>query len=438
MGSSMPVNILRRLVVSVLARVSSRQRLASGSTPRERTSGLTHRRFLTANPVAYQAAIEAAESYVSKLEEGAVAWLHCKPFDATPANAQYFRLMFDLLNMLQAMKIPPKGRILEVGSGPGWVTEILLMLGFTVDALEPSGALTAIAKERCAALSAHYRHSVNPRVTFHQATLEDVEFDDGCFDAVLFFDVLHHVVHEATAIEKSFRFLKPEGCLGIVEGAWHPDFKALEQMCVDEMARFGTLENPFSTEYLDFLLARAGFTEVQRHSAVNGFFSQSQLAQPLENFVLQPLAGSNNMTARKPSLAETLHPPCTALDRRTDVQLTLLCGGIDAETKAVNVQVQLKNTGETLLSHRAQQIGHITLALRQGKHGTPVFLECRERHALPVSLVPGAEVVLKLVYMLPPKASSFENWELDLVAESCYWFSSRGINTCPVPLLCQP
>ena len=184
----MPVNILRRLVVSVLARVSSRQRLASGSTPRERTSGLTHRRFLTANPVAYQAAIEAAESYVSKLEEGAVAWLHCKPFDATPANAQYFRLMFDLLNMLQAMKIPPKGRILEVGSGPGWVTEILLMLGFTVDALEPSGALTAIAKERCAALSAHYRHSVNPRVTFHQATLEDVEFDDGCFDAVLFFE----------------------------------------------------------------------------------------------------------------------------------------------------------------------------------------------------------------------------------------------------------
>lgn len=420
----MALNLLRRLIKFT----SSRVRSTNAAPP-------PHRRFLTDKPVAYQQAIAAAELYVSQLEEGAVSWLHCKPFDPTPGNPQYFRLMFDLLNMLQTMQIPPQGRILEVGSGPGWVTEILLMLGFSVDALEPSGDFIEIARERCSTLRTHYRHCANPPVIFHRATLEDIEFDEDRFDAILFFDVLHHVVDEESALEKCFRFLKPEGCLGIVEGAWHPDFKALEQSLINEMAQFGTLENPFSTEYLDLLLTRTGFTEVQRHVAVNGFFSQSQLDQPLHNFAAQVLASSNNVTARKPSQGEAWHPPCTALNRKTDVQLQLLSGGLNAEQKTATVQIYLKNTGETLLSHRAQQVGYITLALRRGMPDTAMFLECRERHLLPSSLIPGDELVLKLVYTLPATTASFENWELDLVAESCYWFSSRGIKTCPIPLL---
>ncbi len=425
----MVVNLLRRLkFTSSLARSTNVEHPLLPDTP-------PHRRFLTDKPVAYQQAIAAAESYVSKLEEGAVSWLHSKPFDPTAGNPQYFRLMFDLLNILQAMQITPRGRILEVGSGPGWVTEILLMLGFSVDALEPSGAFNEIARERCNALKTHYRQCANPPVTFHRATLEDIDFDEDRFDAILFFDVLHHVIHEEVAIEKCYRFLKPEGCLGIVEGAWHPDFKALEQICIDEMVKYGTLENPFSTEYLDLLLTRTGFTEVQRHAAVNGFFTQSQLAQPLNNFVAQPFVGSNNVTARKPSQFEAKHPPCTELNRKTDVQLQLLSGGLSVEKKVATVQIQLKNTGETLLSHRAGQVGHITLALRHGTPDTPMFLECRERHFLPLSLAPGDDLVLKLVYTLPATTSSFENWELDLVAESCFWFSSRGIKTCPIPLL---
>ena len=99
------------------------------------------RRFLTANPMAYQSAISAARTYVAKLQPGDVAWLHANPYDPNKGHPQYFRLMFDLLNILQAMSLPAGGRILEIGSGPGWVTEVLLMLGFTVEALEPSADL---------------------------------------------------------------------------------------------------------------------------------------------------------------------------------------------------------------------------------------------------------------------------------------------------------
>lgn len=396
--------------------------------------GPLHKRFLTDNPVAYKTAIEAAETYVLKLADGDIGWLWSKPFDPTPGNPQYFRLMFDLINILQSMQIPVQGKILEVGSGPGWVTEILLMLGFSVDALEPSADLIKIAQQRCSSLAPHYRQSGPPLVQFHQSTLEEVEFDEARFDAILFFDVLHHVVNEEVALDKSFRFLKPGGCLGVVEGAWHPDFKALERALVAEMTKFGTLENPFSTEYLDYLLNKAGFVEVQRYAPVNGFFSANQLLQPLQNFAAGGLTGSNNVTARKPSEEEMLFPNCTNFDFKTDINWSLTGGGINTLTRTASVVIHCENVGETLLDNRTARVGHVTVALRHGIPGTAAFLECEKRYVLPEILTPGKSIKMELLYTLPA-GIELDNWALDLVSEGVFWFSSRNIKSCHVPCL---
>lgn len=397
-------------------------------------SFLAHRRFLSDNPVLYTKAIEAAQSYVSKLEDGDIGWLHSKPFDPTPGNPQYFRLMFDLLNILQAMQVPARARILEVGSGPGWVTEILLMLGFSVDALEPSADLIAIAQERCTLLASHYRLAGQPNVRFHQSTLEKSEFEEQSFDAILFFDVLHHVVDEDVAIEKVFHFLKPGGRLGIVDPSWHPDYKNLETQMMGEMAKFGTLENPFSTEYIDHLLNKSGFVEIQRYLSVNGMFPEQQLSQPLRNFSPRPFEGSNNMTARKPDDLDLGYPSCTDFDFKTNTKITLLSGGIDPASRSALLAINLENTGETLLDNRTAQTGHITLALRSGAPGTKSFTECRERHVLAEKLIPGKSVKMELFYTLPPNVA-LENWELDVVSEGAFWFSSRAIQSCPIPCL---
>lgn len=405
---------------------------ANAPAPHVNVSGLQHLRFLTDSPVAYQSAIEAAESYVSKLEAGDVGWLHSKPFDPTPGNPQYFRLMFDLLNILQVMQIPEQGHILEVGSGPGWVTEILLMLGFSVDALEPSIDLSCIAKERCAGLAPHYRHTENPRVRFHQSTLEEVDFAESSFDAVLFFDVLHHVVDEGLAFEKTSRFLKPGGCVGIVEGAWHPDFKELEAGLMTEMAKFGTLENPFSVDYLDYLLRRYGFIDLRRFVGVNGFFTDNQLSDPLRSFAGCPVARSNNVMARKPSAEELRYPGCAMLEFRTALQMKLVSGGINVARRVASVVVVLTNTGETLLRNRPSQSGCVTLALRQGAPDSQGFVECGERHLLAQTLIPGQSVRMQLVFSLPSEAS-LEGWALDGVVEGLFWISARGGAPCPLP-----
>lgn len=387
------------------------------------------KRFLTDNPVEYEKAIEAAKSYTSKMSEDAVNWLYRKPFDINLSNDVYFRLMYELLNLLKAMRLPCRGRILEVGSGPGWITEILLMLGFSVDAIEPSADLIRIAQGRCDSLGEHYRNSqAISRVRFHQTTLEEVNFEDESFDGILFFDVLHHVVDEEVAIEKSFRFLAPGGCLGIVEGAWHPDFKNLEQQLRQEMERFGTLENPFSIDYLDHLLEKSGFIDVTRYVGVNGFFSADKLAQPLKNFASSSLNVVNNLTARKPFGD---YHRCYELNFQTNARIKLISGEINPETRKALLEISLVNTGETLWSCNPGERGYVTIALRRGSPGSDSFLEALERHPIPQTLIPGTSVELTLLFTIPSE-TPLDNWELDLVCEDFFWFSSRDIPSCPV------
>lgn len=395
---------------------------------------MEHRRFLSDNPVAYKNAIDAAQSYVSKLEPGDIGWLHSKPFDPTPGNPQFFRLMFDLMNILQAMRIPVRGRILEVGSGPGWITEILLMLGFSVDALEPSSDLIKIAQERCASLYPHYRHVGEPTVRFHQSTLESIEFEDESFDAILFFDVLHHVVDENIAFQKSFRFLRHGGCLGVVEGAWHPDFKELEAALIAEMAKFGTLENPFSVQYLDHLLESNGFIDIERYVGINGFFTKRQISEKLLHALATSLAGTNNLMARKPDNDVSRFPSCADINFRTEARIALVEGGIDAKSRTATVLIDCTNNGQTLLDSRCERAGYVTISLRRGTPGASEFIECKERHPLTKTLIPGQTIRMSLRFTLPPQAP-LDQWELDGVAEGLFWFSSRDVATCGVKVV---
>jgi 2-polyprenyl-3-methyl-5-hydroxy-6-metoxy-1,4-benzoquinol methylase len=414
----------------------------AGQAPGQSPSGLAahsdaalanikYQRFLTNNPMAYQSAIEAAETYASKLGNEEHEWLYAKPFDTTPGNPQYFRLMFDLLNILQAMRLPHRARILEIGSGPGWVTEILLTMGFSVDALEPSADLINIAKERCATARAHFHQTGEADVRFHQSTLEEIDFPEQHFDAILYFDVLHHVVDEVQCMTKSFRFLKEGGCLGVIDPSWHPDFKTLENQMIGEMAKYGTLENPFSVEYIDYLLAQAGFVEIERYISVNGLFTEKQSARPLGDFSDRPMRGSNNMTARRPDSEGKVYPGCANSHFKTDVRLTLLACSIDPVQRQAVLQVNLENTGETLLDCNADHIGHITFSMRQGMPGSPEFVPSENREVLAQNLPPGKSLKMTLKFTLPA-AASLENWELDMIAEGVFWFSTRGIPGCPV------
>ncbi len=110
--------------------------------------------------------------------------------------------------------LEPKAQVLEFGCGTGGTALLHAPHVAHVLAIDYSGAMIEIAKQRQADEGIE-------NVTFRQATLFDIEKPDGGFDAVLGLNVLHLLPDYARQIELAFELLKPGGvfvtstaCLG--------------------------------------------------------------------------------------------------------------------------------------------------------------------------------------------------------------------------------
>ena len=75
-------------------------------------------------------------------------------------------------------------RVIEVGSGTGKLTELLVRRGLEVDAVEPGEAMTAAARRRI---------DDAPNVRFHRSRFEDVALPEDAYDAVFSATAFHWV-----------------------------------------------------------------------------------------------------------------------------------------------------------------------------------------------------------------------------------------------------
>jgi 2-polyprenyl-3-methyl-5-hydroxy-6-metoxy-1,4-benzoquinol methylase len=244
---------------------------------------------------------DAARRYVDNLSQFQRRGLREKPLDWRQGHPTYFADMFQLLNALRKMELEPQSRIVEVGAGAGWATEILASLNYRVDCIEPAASMIEVAKAR---VQSHLAHHGVPgmidNVTWQCATLEDAVLPDGEVDAVLFFESFHHVVDERHALDKAWRALKPDGWLMILGDAnWIPGNADQETAWTAEMNAFGTLESPLTHEYMMWLVEDRGFSEVTRHHAVNGLVPTGCEHKPIRTIVDLDAAYYNLVSARK-------------------------------------------------------------------------------------------------------------------------------------------
>jgi SAM-dependent methyltransferase len=98
----------------------------------------------------------SAIDYPTCLSSDEALGLFTKPFDRSKGHASYFFPMYQLLNMLRFLDLAPWARVVEVYAGSGWVTEILVGLGYQVEAVEPSPEMIAASQERLPALRVHF------------------------------------------------------------------------------------------------------------------------------------------------------------------------------------------------------------------------------------------------------------------------------------------
>lgn len=379
------------------------------------------KRYLSGKPQEAGALLGAARDYVANLGADR-AWLHRKPFDASPHNREFFDDVYPVLGLIQAMRVRPGGRVLDVGCGPGWTMEILAGLGYDVDGLEPAADMIEIARDRLAGFIRNHRIEPAPAVRFHCAGLEGLGLEDGAFDGILCRASLHHVIDEEAGLARCFRLLKPGGVLGISEGAWIPGLRAAEALLDEEMRRFGTLENPFTTEYLDHLLERHGFKNVERYHGVFGLVPARQGDAPVRTFAACPAEQNNTLTARKPlSLPDSSDPGA-----RTTAAIRVKGATFDPASRRLQVSASITNTGETVWLSRPGQPGHVTVSLRQNAPGAPDFRETGGRFPVPKDIWPEERVDLYMPFFLPDGGDASSPWLLDLVSEQVFWFSQRG------------
>ena len=378
-------------------------------------------RFISDQRERFEQYIDAAKNYVGSLGSDGASWLYQKPFDANNGHVFYFDSMYAILNLLQAMSLPKGARVLEVGCGPGWITEILLMLGYDVVALEPAVDLVDIAKKRVDSLMAHHHFDVSGKIEFQPVPMEELSLPDQTFDGILFYAVLHHVVDEKLTLKKSFDLLKPGGVVGVYEGAWHPDFKDLEASLEEEMRVHGTLENPFTIDYLNECLHEAGFRGVNRYIAIDGYIPSWAAEMSLASAWKQRPDGVNNLTARKPLLPDSL-------DWAASIEIVTQ----DVVDQRISVDVEITNLGNFEMQGGRYYPGAVTVSIYRGALGSDGFRECRPRAILPRTINPGEKVTVHIDTQLPDDAGPDDRWVIGLIQEHRAWLENEGVT--PTPL----
>ena len=379
-----------------------------------------NRRLLIDAKDRIDAYIRAAKDYHSLVTERDRRWFYMKPFDPSIGHSEYFHNMHNILGIIQSMRMMPGSHILEVGCGVGWITEILVMLGYQVTAFDPSEGLLKVAHHRLEHTCSHYmRPEIKDKVRFLCGTLEDMEFEKD-FDGIIFYDVLHHIVDEEKGLANCAKWLRPGGMLGIIEGAWLPGNVQMEAILSEEMATHGTLENPFTQEYLDEILEKVGFVEIERLIGLCGFHPVSRQHETLMRHAHQDPRHRNDLIARKAAGWKYSNDPT----EKTKVHLSV--SKVQRNGRALEISMSVQNTGNTiLLGGWSDRIGAINFSLRKGDLPEKM-IEAGNRATLPKDLCPGEKIDFTANFVL--NHSDFLGWSLEVVAENIAWLSTNGSN----------
>jgi ubiquinone/menaquinone biosynthesis C-methylase UbiE len=167
--------------------------------------------------------------------------------------------------LLREHGLRPDADVLEVGPGPGFITELLLRE-------VPDGTVVGLELEEYLLDTARRRLAGQENVSLRQGSILEPGLPDETFDAVHARLVLQHVPDTSAALGQMHRMLRPGGrvyLLDIDDGVWgtiHPDPKlpVLDQVLAMRMelqhSRGG---NRLISRMLPRYLVEAGFEDVR-------------------------------------------------------------------------------------------------------------------------------------------------------------------------------
>lgn len=143
------------------------------------------------------------------------------------------------------------GRLLDVGATAGFFVAAAGAAGWDATGVELSPDTAALARERYGA-------------DVRTGRLEDMDFDDGSFDAVTLWDVIEHVRDPVATMRHVARLVRPEGVIGLLTPNLDGLFPRASYKVANLVGGWPAVDPPahlfqFSTRTLADLLRRTGF-----------------------------------------------------------------------------------------------------------------------------------------------------------------------------------
>jgi SAM-dependent methyltransferase len=179
-------------------------------------------------------------------------YLTLKPF-CDPARGTY---VLDIAQILRLLP-PPPARLLDLGCGSGWTSEIFARCGYRVLGVDIAPDMIAIARRRM---------TESLQLSFDVSDYEDEAVEAGGFDAAVIYDALHHSEDDRRVIVNAFHSLRAGGLLITIEpGVGHSATEATR----DVVTRYGTTERDMPYARQQVFMREAGFSEVRQYLRLN-------------------------------------------------------------------------------------------------------------------------------------------------------------------------
>jgi SAM-dependent methyltransferase len=124
-----------------------------------------------------------------------------------PTHDLGLRRLFDLASVLLMLECRPGDRVLDLGAGSGFSSEMLARFGYDVVAIDPD--LRALRQNR--QRPSYDTTRIDGTVRVVGSLAEDLPFADASFDGLVGLNVLHHVPDLARATREFARVIKPGG-----------------------------------------------------------------------------------------------------------------------------------------------------------------------------------------------------------------------------------
>jgi SAM-dependent methyltransferase len=407
---------------------------------KEEMTGKGDRRTKKVEGVDYK---RAAVEYPQRVDAGHRHYLMTKPFynlrvrhpkhRAFGLDVETQRYFCDFANIAVALDLEAGKRVLDVGCGSGWLSEYFARLGYDVTGIDIAPDLVEMSRERLERLPFQVDPETRLKYRFVVHDIEGAPLAET-FDAVICYDSLHHFEDEEAVFRHLSAMTADGGLLFILEGSKPPEGSATEQELMSVMSEFGTLESPYSNEYLRALLRRNGFFIVGDYVSVDGLYHRDMLRDDgLLPVSPQPV---NYLLAKKVTRGDAEGLPDSLRPGQLRARLTLVGEAPERLTAgaAFEATLRVENVGDTIwLTGPASRKGAVMVGIRVLDEAGSVVAEVHDEPPLRRALAPGESVTSQIAYPLGLPCGDY-TLKIDMVNQQICWFEQRGSEPLTLPV----